>query len=100
MEIGINTFHILQCDLLTQDHLVESPNEECIQEAAVENCKTDNTTNKLEIVKMLGVDTRVRVDLEGIVVMCGIFEETIERVEHLMRKEEEELSARLSVFEQ
>jgi hypothetical protein len=37
VEIGINSLHIRQYDLLPQDHLVESSNEECVQESPVED---------------------------------------------------------------
>jgi hypothetical protein len=95
MEISVDTLHILQSDLLPQDHLVKSANEKRIQEATVENGKTDNTSDELEVVQMFRVNAGVRVDLQGVVVVCGVFEKTVERIEHLVRKQEEEFSVQL-----
>jgi hypothetical protein len=47
---------------------------------------------------MLGVDAGVWVDLEGVVVVGRIFEQTVEGVEHFVRKQEEELSVMLLVM--
>ena len=84
MEIRIDTLHILESNLLPQDHLVESTNEECVQEASVENGQTNDTTNELEITKMLGVDAGMWVNLEGVVVVCRVLEQAVEGVEHLV----------------
>ena len=59
----------------------------------MKNTETEASSDKFEIIQMLGIDTRSRVDLEGIVVVGRIFEQTIEWIEHLMRKQEEEFSA-------
>lgn len=56
VEIGIHTLHILEGDLLLQNHLVESTDEERVQESAVENGQTHNAANELEVVQMLGVN--------------------------------------------
>jgi len=40
---------------------------------------------------VLGVDVRVWVDLEGVVVDGGVLEQAVERVEHLVGEKEEEL---------
>lgn len=74
VQVLIDTFHILQGDLLSQHHLVECTNEERVQEATVEDGKTDHTSNELEVVEVLGVDAGMRVDLQGVVVVCRVFE--------------------------
>lgn len=96
MELGIDTLHVDESNLLLQDHLVECANEECIQETSVENGQTDHTTDELEVSKMLRVDPRVRVDLESVVVVCRVLEQAVERVEHLVRKQEEEFTVAVS----
>ena len=58
----------------------------------MEDSQTQASTYKLEVVQMLGVDARGRIDLEGIVIMSGIFKETVEGIEHFMGQEEEEFS--------
>ena len=63
----------------------------------MEDSETEATTNELEVVQMFGVDTGGRVDLEGIVVVRGILEQTVERVEHLVREQEEELAVLRSI---
>ena len=40
----------------------------------MENAQTKAPSDELEVVQMLGIDTRSRVDLEGIVVVGGVFE--------------------------
>ena len=47
----------------------------------MEDGKTQASSNELEVVQMLGIDTRVRVDLKGVVVVCRVLEETVEGVE-------------------
>jgi hypothetical protein len=60
----------------------------------MKNGKANHPPNELEVVEMLRIDARVRVDLEGIVVVGGVFKETVEGVEHFMGEEEEEFSAK------
>ena len=86
MEVRIHTLHILEGDLLPQDHLVESSDKEGIQEPAVEDGQTNNTTNELEVIQMFGVNAGMRVDLESVVVVRRVFEQAVEGVEHLVGK--------------
>ena len=58
----------------------------------MEYSQTDNTSNELEVVEMLGIDARMRVDLKSVVVVCGVLEKTVEWVEHFVRQQEKELS--------
>ena len=81
-----------------QDHLVQADHEVRIQEPAVEDTKANTTPDKLEIVEMFWVDSRCRIDLEGVVIVRGVFEQTVERVEHFVREEEEEFSAHDSCY--
>lgn len=92
VEFGIDTFHVLEVDFLLEYHLVESANEERVEESPVEDGKAYNSSNELEVPKMLRVDTRMWVDLEGVVVVRAVFEQTVKRIEHLMGQQEEELS--------
>jgi len=94
MKVCIHPLHIGESDLLPQNHLVEGADEEGIEEAAVEDGKTDHAPNELEVVKMFRVDARVRIDLKGVVVVGGIFKETVEGVKHFVGEEEEEFSAK------
>ena len=82
-----------------QHHLIKRSNKERIQESAVEDRKTNHTADELEVVEMLWVDARVRVDLEGVVVMGGVLEQAVEWVEHLVREEEEKLSGQSTIIE-
>lgn len=92
VNFSINTLHVLQSDLLPQHHFVECSDKEGVEETPVEDCKTNHTTNELEVVKMFGVDTGVRVDLQSVVIVRGVFKQTVEGVEHLVRQQVEELS--------
>ena len=93
VQLCVNTLQICQRDFLLQDHLVEADDKVRIQEPPMEDCKTDTTPNELEIVQMLWVNTRRRVDLQRVIVMRRVFEEAVEWVEHLVREKEEEFSA-------
>jgi hypothetical protein len=60
----------------------------------MENCKAHNPPNELEVIQMLRIDTRVRINLKGIVIVGGVLEETVERIEHLVREEKEKFTNR------
>lgn len=60
----------------------------------MEDTETDDTANELKVIEMLWVHARVGVDLEGIVVVSGVLKQTVEGVEHFVRKKEEEFSER------
>lgn len=98
MQILIHTFHILKTDFLAQHHLVESSNKEGIQETTVEDSQTNHSADELEIIEMLGVHARVGINLQGIIIVGRVLEETIERIEHFMREEEEEFTVRVSIL--
>ena len=51
----------------------------------MEDCQAYDSADEFVVVEMFGVDSGVRVYLEGVVIVCGVFEETVERVEHLVR---------------
>lgn len=59
----------------------------------MEDRQTDDSANELEVVEMLGVDTGVGINLEGIIIVGGVFEETVERIEHFVGEEEEKFAA-------
>lgn len=99
VEISIHSLHVLESDLLLEDHLIEGTDEESVQETAVENGQTYNTPDELEVVQMFRVDTRVRVDLESVVVVRRVLKQTVEGVEHLMRQQEEEFSGQTTVIQ-
>lgn len=96
MQVLINTLHILKRNPLSKHHLVERTDEERIKESAMEDRQADHTTNEFEVVQMLRVHARVGVDLQGIIIVGGVFKQTIEGVKHFMRKEEEEFTAHIS----
>ena len=52
----------------------------------MENCKADYSAYEFKVIKMLRIDSGVRVYLEGVVVVSRIFEKTVERIEHLVGK--------------
>lgn len=58
----------------------------------MENKEAEASTNKLETLRMFGVDTRCRVDLQHIAVVSRVFEQTPRWIEHLAREHKEELS--------
>lgn len=92
MKLCIDTLEIRKRDFLLENHLVECSDEVGIEEAAVEDTETQASSNELEVVQMLRVNTRSRVDLQSVVVVCGVLEETVEGIEHLVGQKEEEFS--------
>lgn len=95
MKLGIYALQVGKSDLLLQDHLVERSDEVRIEEAAMEDTEPKTSTDELEVVQVLGVDARRRVDLKGIVVMRRVLEQAVEGVEHLVREQEEEFTAQM-----
>lgn len=93
MKLCVHTLQVGQSDFLAENHFVEADNEVSVQESAMEDAQPEATTDELEVVQMLWIDSGRWVDLESVVVVCRIFEKTVERVEHLVREEEEEFTA-------
>lgn len=58
----------------------------------MEDGKSDNSANKLEVVEMFWVDTGMRVYLQGIIIMRRVLEQAVKRVEHFVREKEEEFA--------
>jgi hypothetical protein len=98
VELSIDSLHVEKVDFLAENHLVKGTDEEGVQEAAVENGQTDHAADEFKVAEMLGVDAGVRVDLESIIVVGGVFEKAVERVEHFVGEQEEEFSARWLVL--
>ena len=46
-------------------------------------CHSYKPTNKLEIVEVVRVDIRCRVDLKGVIVLVRILEKTVHGIQHL-----------------
>jgi len=65
----------------------------------MEDSETDDSSDELEVVQMFRVDTRMRVDLQRVVVVGGVLEKAVEWVEHLVGKQEEELSRQTTIIE-
>ena len=52
----------------------------------------NNPSNESEILQVLRVDSRVRIDLQGIVIATGILQQSIHGIKHLTRKKEKPFS--------
>lgn len=63
----------------------------------MENGQTDYASDEFEVVEMLGIDAGMGIDLEGIIIVGGVFEKTVKRVKHFVRQEEEKFSAGLLI---
>ena len=97
VNISVHTLHILEHDLLPQNHLVERANEKCVKESSVEYSQAHHPTNEFEVVEMFWVDARMRVDLKRVVVVGRIFKQAVKRIEHFMREQEEKFPASFCV---
>lgn len=58
----------------------------------MEDSKTNHSADELEVIEMLGVHARVGINLQGIIIVGRVFEETVEGIEHFVREEEEEFT--------
>ena len=58
----------------------------------MENTETDTSSDEFKVVEMFGVDTRVGIDLKGVIVVGRVLEQTVERVKHFVRQQEEEFT--------
>lgn len=54
----------------------------------------DEASNELEILEMVGVDVRGRVDLETVVIFTSIFEQAVHGVQNFVGQQEEPLPVR------
>jgi len=52
----------------------------------MEDGQTDDATDEFEVVEMFGVDAGMRIDLKGVIIMSGVFEQAVERIEHFVRQ--------------
>ena len=59
----------------------------------MEDGQADYSSDEFEVVQMLRVDARVRIDLQGIVVVSRVLKKAVERIKHFMRQQEKKLSA-------
>ena len=54
-------------------------------------CQSHDPANELEVSQMLRVNPRHPVDLKCVIVVCGILEEPVRRIEDFMGNQEEPL---------
>lgn len=50
----------------------------------MEDSQADHPADEFEVIEMLRVDSGMWVDLQGIVIVSGVFKEAVERVEHFV----------------
>jgi len=55
--------------------------------------QSEASSDEFKVAQVIRVDTRSWVNLEGVVVMGGVFKQSIARIEDLVGEEEEPLSA-------
>lgn len=82
MQVRVHAFQIRQGDTLTQDHPIQAAHEVHTQGPAVEDSKAGTAPDELEVVEMLRVNSRCRVNSEGGVVVHGVFEQRVGGVEY------------------
>ena len=85
MEVRVDALHVGKGNFLPKDHLIESADEERIEETPMEDCKSHNSSNEFEVVKMFWVDSRMGVDLKSVIIVGGVFEKAVERIKHFVR---------------
>ena len=70
--------------MFSKNHFIETGYEICIEKSSMEDSKPKTSPNELEIAQMIWVNPRCRIDLKGVVVVCGILEQSIAWIEDLM----------------
>lgn len=50
----------------------------------MEDTQTQASANELEVIQVFRVDAGCWIDLKGIIVVCRVFKETIEGIEHFV----------------
>ena len=63
----------------------------------MENGKTNDATDEFKVVEMFRVDTGMWIDLKSVIIVSGVFEQAVERIEHFVRQQEKEFAASWSV---
>lgn len=61
----------------------------------MENGEADDSTDEFKVVEMLRVDAGVRVDLKGVVVVCGILKQAVEWIEHFVGEKKKEFATNI-----
>jgi len=85
VKFGVDSLQIGDSHRLSKNHLVERGNEVCVQESPMEDGETNDAADELEVTEMVWVDSRCRIDLQGIIVVRRVLEQSVTRVEDLVR---------------
>lgn len=56
-------------------------------------------TDEFEVCEMVGIHVASRIDLQTVIVLIGVFEQTVHRIESLVRHQEEPLPADAAVIQ-
>lgn len=64
----------------------------------MEDAQSEAAADELEVIEMFWINSRRGVDLERIIVVRRIFEQTVEGIEHLVREQEEEFTRGIPSF--
>jgi len=84
MEFCINRLQVIHCHMFPHNHFVKTWHEVGIKEPTVEDRKSKHSSDELEVTQVVRVDSRIRIYLKSVVVMCRIFEKTITRIKNFM----------------
>ena len=68
-----------------------------VQKLLVEDGHAHDATDKVEVLQVVGVDARVGVDLQRVVVVRRVREQTVDWIEHFVRQQKEPLAERRKV---
>lgn len=63
----------------------------------MEDGHSNDPSNEAEVAQVVRVDTRLRIDLKGVVVVSRVLKETVVGVEHLMGQQEEPLPGHTTI---
>lgn len=85
IELGIDGFDIFGGEFFVQHAFVKWHCKSRVYEFGMEQCDGNEPANKFEILQMIRIHVAGWIYLQTVVILVGIFEETVHRIEHLVR---------------
>ena len=98
-ELGVERLQIVHGQWFAQHSLVEGQTEAIVDELAVIEGHGDEATDEAKVEQMIRIDRRGRIDLQIVIVLVRVFEETIHRIQRLVRETKEPFASHTAVVQ-
>lgn len=99
VKFWVNGLQIFEDELLVEHSFVERQRETSVNKLPVKKCHSDEASYEAEVGQMVRVDGGRWVDLQTVVTLSRVFEQTVHGVQHLVGQKEEPLSSQASVVQ-